>query len=106
MLNSRITTNTEAVNNTYLLSYGFHGSGVQAWLSGTLCKAIIKVLARAGFSSGGSSGDKSAPKLSQVVDRFHFLQLYDLGQLTAPKPVMERERHWQDECNTREISYT
>ena len=28
-------------------------------------------------------GDKSASKLSQGVERFYFLQLYDLGQLTS-----------------------
>lgn len=30
-------------------------------------------------------GDKFASKLSQGVERFYFLQLYDLGQLTSPK---------------------
>ena len=46
-------------------------------------------------------GDKSASKLSQGVERFYFLQLYDLGQL-----LQRRRKHWQDEYNTHEISYT
>ena len=51
----QITTILAPLNHTYLLSYSFHGLGVQAWhnwvLRSVSHKAAIKVLARDGISS-------------------------------------------------------
>ena len=91
LLNNKIAPSIQSLKKTYLLSYSFHGTGFQEWLNGILCKAAIKLLAGIRFSSGDSRRDKSASKLSQVVERLHFLQLYDLWQLASSKTEMERE---------------
>lgn len=52
------------------------GAGVWAQLYRFLCKA--KVPARAGLSSGRSSGDGSTSRLMQVTDRTHLLVVVGL----------------------------
>ena len=76
-----MTTSLATLSNTHYLSHSFYASGVQAHLSWVLPKAAIKVSVRAGFVFGGSSGEGSAPTLTQVVDRIQFFVV--LGLMSA-----------------------
>lgn len=60
-----------------MLSYGFSGSGVQAWLSRVCCsgshQAVMEV---SGGLHSGVQWEEFISMLIQVAGRIHFLGLY------------------------------
>ena len=82
----------------------FFGSGVQAQLSWVHCKAAIKLLARAEFSSGDLSWGGPTSKLPQVVRRIYFLATVGFMAacfFKANKKETERERNGETRTTSK-----
>lgn len=61
---------------THLLPHSFHGKLAEDSLAGfsaQVSQAPVKVLAKAGFSSGSLTGEGSVSKFTQVAGRIHFI---------------------------------
>lgn len=54
-------------------------------------ETVLLVLCKAAFSSGGSTGERPALNLVQVMAKLIFLWQYDSNQLASSKPEPDRD---------------